>query len=121
METSTFILPAADEDLSELRSMCICFLLKSGSGVNALVVPYRVLHSDINCCYMNALCIIINNAKMFCMSVVMQGSGHSSSGGHPGSSAHPGLLVLQKEKWLQNNQGGTITQRKKASVFIFST
>ncbi len=37
-----------------------------------------------------------------------QGCGHSSAGGHPGSSLHPGLLVLQEEEWLQNNQGETI-------------
>lgn len=42
------------------------------------------------------------------MSLVIQGSGHSSAGGHPGSSAHPWLLVLQEEEWLQNNQGETI-------------
>lgn len=36
-----------------------------------------------------------------------QSCGHSSTGGHSGSSPHPGLLVLQEEEWVQNNQGET--------------
>lgn len=44
METLTFILPTADEDMSELRSMCFRFFTLE-SGVNALVVPWSFLYS----------------------------------------------------------------------------
>lgn len=38
----------------------------------------------------------------------IQGSGNSSAGGNPGIFVLAGLLVLQKEERLQNNQGETI-------------
>lgn len=97
MGTSTFILPAADVEMSELRSMCIyCYLFCCGKILSVVNM-------------INSVCLCMNCVSLYELCCGSQGSGHSSAGRHPCGTPHPGLLVFQEEEWLQNNQSETIT------------
>lgn len=97
VEISTFIFPAEDEEMSELKSMFAQVKKKRNCAW---------LLSWIYCICCNHIVVTAIKLMWFCAS---QGSGHSLAGGHPCGTSHPWLLVLQEKEWLQNNQGEIIT------------
>lgn len=107
VEILTFILPAADEDTSELRSMCISFyIIRSqclGRRISvSLMWSYctQLYCGKYNIWYAKVIYKSISYIFLYELCCTTQGSGHSSTGGRPSCSPCPWLLVLQEEEWL---------------------